>query len=86
MNSTQGNVLLIRRKVKRNFRPRASSLCDLEKQEEISASNMQDTVSSNNDALHSNNATRNENDFKQMDSYQTDYSANQKFPHATRGA
>ena len=64
MNSTQGNVRLIKRNVKRNFRPRASSLFDLEKQEQISASNMQDTVSSNNDVLYSNNATKNEQDFK----------------------
>ena len=73
MNSTNGNVHLIKRKVKRNFRPRASSLFDFEKQEQISASNMQDTVSSNNDALHSNNMTKNEQDFKQINKYETDY-------------
>ena len=47
---------------------------------------MQDTVSSNNDVLQStNNATKNEQDFKQITNYETDYQVKTQFPSTTRG-
>ena len=47
---------------------------------------MQDTVSSNNDVLHSNNLTKNEQDFKQINNYETDYQVQKNFPQSTRVA
>ena len=41
---------------------------------------MQDTVSSNNDVINSNNATKNESDFRKINNHEADYSTKQKFP------